>query len=289
MPELPEVQTTVNQLKNKVVGLKIKDVWTDFKGIVKKTTFSDFKRKIKNKEIKKVKRRAKNIIFDLSENFSLLIHLKLTGHLLYGEWERKNEEWQPQNKGPLEDKDNTYIHLIFFLNNKKMLALSNKRKFAKAEIWETEELKKELKNLGPEPLDKDFTFEKFKKVLENRRAKIKSALMNQKIIAGIGNIYSDEALWRSKIHPLKRATDLTEEELLSLYKATKEVLKKGIELGGESISDYRNLKGEKGEFDRERKAYRRKGEKCFRCREKIKRVRVGGRSAHFCPKCQKLK
>ncbi len=290
MPELPEVQTTVSQLKNKVTGLVIKDVWSDFKKMVKKPNkFSDFKKGIKGKKIKEVWRRGKNIIFNLSGDTSLLVHQKLTGHFLYGVWKRKEEQWQPTGSGAITDKDNSYLHLIFFLDNDKMLALSNKRKFAKAELWQTEKLKGELKKLGPEPLSKNFTFEKFKQCLQNRKAAIKKILMNQKVIAGIGNIYSDEALWRAKIHPLKSTADLTSKELKRLYDAVRDVLKKGIELGGESISDYRNLKGNRGEFDKERKVYRRKGEKCSRCGTKIKRIKIGGRSAHFCPRCQKNK
>jgi len=169
------------------------------------------------------------------------------------------------------------------------LALSDLRKFAKVEILTKEELEKEMEKLGPEPLDKDFTFEKFKeRILKKKKGKIKQVLMDQEVIAGIGNIYSDEILWKAKIHPFKRVGKLSEEELKKIYKAMREILPKAIEVGGESISDYRRPSGEKGGFDILRKVYRREGEKCFRCGAKIKRVKLGQRSAHFCPVCQKL-
>lgn len=290
MPELPEVETTVRGLNNKVLNRTFVDVWTDWKKTVKKPDFNNFKKEIKKKKIKRVWRRGKNIILELSDGYSILIHQKLTGHLLFGSWILDNGYWRAEKKGVLEDKVNTYIHLVFFLDNGKMLALSDLRKFAKVELWKTEELlnSKKFKGLGPEPLDKSFTFDKFKRVLANKKGKIKQVLMNQEIIAGIGNIYSDEALWRAKIHPFKDVSKLKETELKLLYFAIKDVLKKGIKLGGESFADYRNIEGKKGAFDKERKVYQREKEKCFRCGTEIKRLKIGGRSAHFCPKCQKI-
>lgn len=291
MPELPEVETTVRGLRKKVLNRIFVDVWTDWQKTIKKPEdFNDFKKLLKGKKIKKIWRRAKNIIFDLSNEYSLLIHQKLTGHLLYGFWKRKNGNWLAQNNEFLKEKVNTFIHLIFFLDNGKMLALSDLRKFAKVELWETKELlnSKEFRNLGPEPLDKSFSFEKFKQILKNKKGKIKQALMNQEVIAGIGNIYSDEALWRAKIHPFKDVSRLKDKELKNLYQTIQEVLKKGIELQGESISDYRDIEGKRGRFDQFRKIYRREGEKCSRCGTTIKRLKINSRSAHFCPQCQRL-
>jgi len=273
MPELPEVETTIRGLQKKVLNRTFVDVWTDDKKIIKKP-FGEFQKELLGKKIQKIWRRGKNIIFDLSDNYSLLIHQKLTGHLLYDKWEK--------------DRVNNYIHLKFFLDNGKVLALSDLRKFAKVELGKTEDLLKELGSLGPEPLEEDFTFEKFKEVLKNRKGKIKQILMDQEIIAGIGNIYSDEVLWRAKIHPFKDVKKLKERELKTIYQAIREVLKKAIDLHGESISDYRDPQGRKGGFDKIRMVYRREGEKCSRCGTEIKRIKIGGRSAHFCPFCQKI-
>jgi formamidopyrimidine-DNA glycosylase len=291
MPELPEVETTVRDLKKTVLGRIFFDVWTDAKKMIKKPKkFEDFKKELIGKEILDIKRRGKNILFFLSSGKILLIHQKLTGHLLFGIWKKEGGIWKSKIEGPLaEDPMNGFLHLIFFFKDGWQLALSDLRKFAKVEILTKEELEKEMEKLGPEPLDKDFTFEKFKeRILKKKKGKIKQVLMDQEVIAGIGNIYSDEILWKAKIHPFKRVGKLSEEELKKIYKAMKEILPKAIEVGGESISDYRRPSGEKGGFDLLRKVYRREGEKCFRCGAKIKRVKLGQRSAHFCPVCQKL-
>ena len=172
-----------------------------------------------------------------------------------------------------------------------MLALSDLRKFAKVELWKTKELKEseELKSLGPEPLEKDLTFDKFKEVLSKKKGgKIKQILMDQTIIAGIGNIYSDEILWQAKIHPFQALSKLSDADLKKIYQAMRRILPLAIKLGGESISDYRRPSGEKGYFDKERKVYRREGEKCSRCGGIIEKAKLAGRSAHYCPKCQRL-
>lgn len=275
MPELPEVQTTVNGLTIKVLKRTFIDVWSDWNKLVKKPkSFGLFKKEIRHKKIIKIWRRAKNIIFDLSEGYSLLVHQKMTGHLLTGKWK--------------DDPYNRFIHLILFLDDGNKIALSDARKFAKVELWKTQELEKELEKLGPEPLDKNFTFEKFKKIFDNKRGKVKQVIMNPEIIAGIGNIYSSEALWQAKIHPERNIAKLSEKELKSLYEAIRKVLALGVKLGGESFSDYRKPDGTKGNFDTERKAYKREGQKCARCGTKIKRIHFGGRSAFFCPRCQKI-
>jgi len=292
MPELPEVETTVRDLKKHILGRKIEDVWSDAKSLIKKPKdFGLFKKEIIGKEIKKNWRRGKNILFELSGEKTLLIHQKLTGHLLLGKWELAKGEWQAKIPGPLfNDPMNRFLHLIFWLDDGRMLALSDLRKFAKVELWDSEKFKEseELKSLGPEPLEKEFTFEKFRKTLQQAQGKIKQVLMDQNIIAGIGNIYSDEILWEAKVNPLKETKQLSDEKIKRIYRAMREILPKAIEVGGESISDFRRISGEKGGFDPWRKVYRREGEKCPRCGTIIKRIKIGGRSTHYCPQCQKL-
>jgi formamidopyrimidine-DNA glycosylase len=294
MPELPEVETIVRDLrkaKPPIIGAAFFDVWTDFRRIVKKPkNFEEFRKEIKGKKILDIKRRGKNIIFKLSDDYYLLIHQKLTGHLLLGKWKFEGREWISEIEGPLkEDPMNKFLHLIFLLDDKRQLALSDLRKFAKIELLKKGELEKELKKIGPEPLEENFSFEKFKEALaKKRKGKIKQVLMDQEVIAGIGNIYSDEILWKAKVHPFKRVEKLKEEELREIFKAMKEILQKAIEVGGESISDFRRISGEKGGFDSLRKVYRREGEKCLRCGSIIKKIKLAQRSAHYCPGCQKL-
>lgn len=300
MPELPEVETTVRDLNKKVLGRTFLDVWTDwnkmvrlrqgFGGQVKKPKdFKAFKKEIIGRKIKKIKRKGKNIFFELSGNKTLLIHQKLTGHLLLGNWQLKEGKWKLKIPGPLDDPMNRFLHLIFWLDNGQQLALSDLRKFAKVELWDSRKLieSKEFKDLGPDPLEESFTFQKFQEILKKKKGKIKQVLMDQAVISGIGNIYSDEILWQAEIHPFAETSKLIETELKEIYQAAKKILKKAIELGGESISDFRRISGEKGYFDKERKVYRREGEKCSRCGTKIRRVKIGGRSTHYCPTCQK--
>lgn len=290
MPELPEVETTVVDLRKKVLRRTFVDVWTDFEKMIKKPkSFHSFKKELINRKIKKIRRRAKFILFDLSGDKTLLIHQKLTGHLLLGKWQRKNGQWLASSS-LLSEKINTYIHLLFTLDNGEMLALPDLRKFAKVELWNTKELveSKEMKRLGPEPLEKDFTFKRFQEALRGRKGKIKQVLMNQEVIAGIGNIYSDEILFEAKVNPFKPASELTLGELKRIYNFIIKILKKAVRLRGESMIDWRDPQGGKGFYDEHRKVYRRGGEKCPRCKTIISRKKIGGRSAHFCPKCQKL-
>jgi len=287
MPELPEVETTVLDLRKKVLNRTFLDVWTDFPKMIKlPNSFEQFKREIKGEKIEKIWRRGKNILFDFSGDKTLLIHQKLTGHLLLGYWILDNGYWRPKNPGLLGERINTYIHLLFTLDNGKMLVLSDLRKFAKVELLDKKTLEKELISLGPEPLEKGFTFERFKECLSEKKGRIKQVLMDQKVIAGIGNIYSDEILWQAKIHPFKETKQLRDEEIKKIYDTMREILPKAIGVGGESISDFRRISGEKGGFDSLRKVYRREGEKCSRCGTIIKRLKLDGRSAHFCPMCQ---
>ncbi|MBC7074308.1 DNA-formamidopyrimidine glycosylase [Candidatus Parcubacteria bacterium] len=293
MPELPEVQTTVadlNKANPPILGSFFVDFWIGTPKLVKyPKKIEEFKKQLLNKKISKIWRRGKNIIFSLENSLFLLIHQKLTGHLLYGKWERKEEKWIPKiDKKELLDPHNLYLRAIFFLSNGWQLALSDLRKFAKIMLLGKKELEQELSQLGPEPLDPGFTFQNFKELLLKKKGEIKKVLMDQTTIAGIGNIYSDEILWHAKVHPKKKINDLSEKEIRQIYRYMKKILQKAISLGGESISDYRRPNGEKGKFDQLRKVYRREGEKCFRCKSKIKRIKIGARSSYFCPYCQKL-
>jgi len=290
MPELPEVETTVRDLRKEVLERTFLDVWTDFEKIIKKPkNFKDFKKEITNKKIENIRRRAKLILFDLSGGKTLLIHQKLTGHLLLGKWKKKNNKWET-SKPSLSEKMNTFIHLLFILDNNQMLALSDLRKFAKVELWDTKKLadSEGIKNLGPEPLKKDFTFNKFKERLAKRKRKIKQVLMDQTVIAGIGNIYSDEILFEAKVNPFRLTSELSLNDLKRIYKAIPQILKKGIKFKGTSIIDWRNLKGIQGSFSKHRKVYQKEGKKCPCCKTLILRKKIGGRSTHFCPKCQEL-
>ncbi len=306
MPELPEVQTTVDGINKLTKGLVISDVWTDYLSVTHigkdnikdKIFFQNFKKKVLDKKILSSTRRAKNVLIHLSGDVTILIHMKMTGHLMYGQYffnpKEKKQRWTALKEGPLTDPYNRFIHLVFTFSNNKNLVLADVRKFAKVTLIETKDLHQSLhlKDIGPEPLDKDFTYQIFKsQIMKRPTGRIKTVLMDQNLIAGIGNIYSDEALFRSSLNPEERVKDIPEKDLKVLYKSILEVLKNGIDFGGDSTSDYRNIHGERGKFQTQHMVYRRKGLPCLKkgCGGKIVRKIVGTRSAHFCDTHQKLR
>jgi formamidopyrimidine-DNA glycosylase len=291
MPELPEVQTTASGLDRVARGLVITDVWTEYNSpyyhgadnIKDPEYFRYFKKKVKGAKITHVTRRAKNILIHLSNDFTILIHMKMTGHVMYGDYNKT-------------DPFNRHIRLIFYLSNGKTMELCDTRKFAKVTLLSRETMYESihLKGIGPEPLEDNFTFTKFKEQLSRKpNGKIKIVLLDQSVIAGIGNIYSDESLWRAGIHPEEPVRNLfkdkNEKLLKELYKAIRSTLSKGIDFGGDSMSDYRNIHGERGKFQEEHMAYRKTGSKCMKkgCTGIIERIVVGGRSTHFCNVHQK--
>jgi formamidopyrimidine-DNA glycosylase len=296
MPELPEVHTTATGLHKIAKGKRILDTWTSYNSAFHKGKnniknpefFKKFQELTKNQKIIKVERRGKNILINLENNLTILIHLKMTGHLLYGKYGKQGKTWVALEDGPLKDDPyNKHIRFLFILDNDKHVALSDLRKFAKVTLYE----KSDLDHLGPEPLDESFTFEKFTERLNlKHKGKIKTVLMDQEIIAGIGNIYSDEILWRVGVHPESITSKIPKKTLKEMHKAIKELLNKGIDFGGDSMSDYRNIEGKPGRFQGEHKVYQRAKEKCLKkgCNGNIVRKMVGARSAHFCNTHQQL-
>lgn len=291
MPELPEVQTIVSDLQKILPGLKILDVLTDAKNLFRGDVFEKFKKETSGEKILEIKRNGKNILIHLSANKTILIHQKMTGHLLYGKWKKGGEKWTSEETGPMKDDPmNRFVHVIFVLSNGKQLALSDMRKFAKILLSPTDTLSK-LKdlNIGIDPLDKNFTLKKLKEIIKIRHGgKIKTVLMDQTLVAGIGNIYSDEILWLSGINPLKKAGELNTRETENLHEAIKEILIKAVKARGTSSSDYRDPSGKKGNYQNMVYVYRLTGKPCQKKDGGvITRIKVGGRSAHYCPVHQK--
>jgi len=279
MPELPEVETIVRQLNKEIRGLKVKKVWFDWPKLFKgKTGPQKFKKIIKNKKILGIRREGKNILIDLNDGLTCLIHLKLTGRILVGDSE-------------FIQKD-SYVHFRIELSNKKILALSDLRKFAKIILEKTEEVKtlKEIKELGPNPLASNFTLEIFNEFLNRKKnGRIKEVLMNQNIISGIGNIYANEILWEAKVNPFKDVKALTFKERREIYKAIKKILPLAVKYSGSTIADemYEDTRGKPGKYGKMLRVYQREKEKCFRCNAEIKRIVQKGRSTFYCPQCQK--
>jgi len=298
MPELPEVETTVLGLRSRVVGLTIRDFWCDHTRMIRYISPDSLGKQIKNAKIIGVRRRAKNILVDLSGGLTLVIHMKMTGHLLYGKWQMLNgkklkvKSWVADEKGPLRDDPyNRFVHVVFCLSNGKHIAFCDMRKFGKIALHKTSSLHtaKELVDLGPELWE--INAKKFIEIFRSKKSgKIKQALLDQTILAGVGNIYSDEGLWSSGIHPLSQPAKIPNTKLGELFRALVKITKQSLKIGGDSMSDYRNIDGVGGRFQNSHKAYRRTGQKCGKldCRGIIKRMVIGGRGSHFCPNHQKF-
>lgn len=306
MPELPEVHTTVTGLQKVLPKLSFTSIWCGMwsesklvrNTIKDKSYFPYLKKYSLDSRIKQVRRRAKYILIDLENGFTIILHMKMTGHIMYGKYEQDKKSdgrewsWRPIDKNvALLDPYNRFIRVVFTLSNGKHLVFCDSRKFGTVVVEKTATLHTErLSHLGPEPLENDFLETHFKqRILLSPTRALKTVLMDQTIIAGIGNIYSDEMLHRAHILPTRTSKSLSKSEGSLLYKAMKKVLLSGIDFGGDSMSDYRNVEGKRGEFQNKHLVYLRKGEKCFTkgCSGVITKQTIGGRSTHFCSVCQK--
>ncbi len=279
MPELPEVETIRSQLQKLIAGKKIKEVKASLPKMVK-LPLTDFRKAVIGAKIEKVNRRAKILIFELSNGQSLLIHLKLSGRLIF---RKKNEK--------LQEEDLKWNHLIYYFNDGSRLFHNDLRQFGYVKLVKTDTLTEFFKKekLGPEPLEKTFKLDKFSVILKKKpKARIKQFLLNQQNLAGIGNIYSDEILFFSRVHPLRKVGDLKAAEIKRIFTGIKKILPEAVKLHGTSVDLYLDAQGKEGKYVPRLKVYGREGEKCKKCGTIIQRLKIGGRSAHFCPKCQKL-
>lgn len=285
MPELPEVETIAKGLQKVLVGKRIKEVKAIFPGIVRQN-FNLFKKAVIQKRIKTVKRRGKYLLIDLSGGKTILAHLGMTGNFLFVKCSASPSKTFVQQTAQTEDHDK-HDHVIFgFSSGNKELRYNDLRKFGKLKVFNTakEGTIPELKKLGPEALEiKSF---EFIEIFRRRKGRIKSALLNQQIIAGLGNIYADESLFEAKIHPAQKVDLLSENKLRELHKAIRKVLNKAIKAGGSSIENYSDIDGRMGRFQLHHKVYGREGESCKRCGRKIKRIKINQRSSYFCHRCQ---
>lgn len=271
MPEKPEVITVARKLKQHLIGLSFKNVEIYHNNVIAYPTVEEFKEKIKNKKIINIGTRGKWIVFDLESDY-LLVHLRMEGRFFY----RTKED--PRGK---------HEHVIFTLNNDQQLRYHDVRKFGKMVLISKEEAnsKKPLSELGLEFDDEKLTENYLKKFYEKKNLPIKSVLLDQSIITGIGNIYADEILFSAHIHPLKACNCLTKKEREEIISCTKKVLLHAIKLGGTTIRSFTSSEGVHGLFQNELLVHNR--EVCSLCDSKIIKMKVGGRGTYYCPKCQK--
>lgn len=273
MPELPEVEIVKENLKKRLINTKINDVKVLYNNIIAYPDTNTFEKTLKNKKVKDITRRGKFIIFDL-EDYYLLSHLRMEGKYFI------------KNKN---DQINKHEHVIFNLDNNQELRYMDTRKFGKMFLIQKENIDTigPLKELGLEPFDKKLTPNYLKEKIKNKIIPIKTALLDQSIIAGIGNIYADEILFLSHVNPLKKSNTLKEKELNNIIKSTKEVLNKAIAKGGTTIHTYTSVDGIKGTYQDSLFVHNKEKELCKVCQTQIKKIKVGGRGTYYCPHCQK--
>ncbi|HVA25616.1 MAG TPA: bifunctional DNA-formamidopyrimidine glycosylase/DNA-(apurinic or apyrimidinic site) lyase [Chloroflexota bacterium] len=274
MPELPEVETISRDLRLKIVGHCIERAEVFWEREVSYPSVPEFLELISNRRIEGTDRRAKYVVIRLSENATLLVHLKMTGQLLYV---------------PAGEPPNAYTRVLLHLDRGMQLRFVDVRKFGRMYLVEADRLQDfpKIAELGPEPLEAAFTPRAFQSLLKRRTGRIKPLLMNQGFLAGMGNIYVDEALFRSGLHPLHSSAALKAKDTARLHQAIIDVLEESIANRGSSIDDYRDPAGQKGYHHVHLRVYGRGGQPCLVCGTPIAKIVVGGRGTHFCPRCQR--
>ncbi len=272
MPELPEVETTVNDLIPFVVGKKIEAVDVLWPGTIDRPSVEEFRQGLIGRKIIRLTRRGKHLIFELDNSTYLIVHMRMTGSLLI-----KEAGEEPASS----------VRVIIYLEDRVTVHFRDIRRFGK--MWLVKDRNEIVGKLGPEPLGPEFTPRILEKLIQNRKVAIKGLLLDQTIIAGIGNMYADEALYSARIHPLRLACSLTRGEIVRLHAAIQKVLFQGIRNKGASTETYIRPQGIKGEAQLQFQVAHQKGKECPVCGGPIERIVVHQRGTFFCPKCQKLK
>lgn len=275
MPEMPEVETVRRGLNSQVKGRKITHVEIRYQNLITGDVkqFSEF---VTGATISDVGRRAKFLLIHLDNGYTIISHLRMEGR------------YRISADPSAIDK---HSHAIFSLDNGEKMIYNDVRKFGRMQLWPTAELStnKSIMKLGPEPLSPDFTFEKLKPRIMRHRKDIKTVLLDQSVLSGLGNIYVDEVLWQVKIHPQTPANHLSDEDIKAIIVASNQEMESAIANGGSTVRSYIDATGHKGNMQNSLKVYGKEGTPCPRCKTEIEKIKVGGRGTHFCPKCQIVK
>lgn len=287
MPELPEVETIKRGLESLIIGKKVAKVTFDWpKGFP--NAQADVDEFLIGATITEVKRRAKVLLIELNSRYSLVIHLKMTGQMVYrGKFEAFGAGHPNKSLiGPLPDKS---TRVTFEFVDESKLFFNDQRKFGWVRLMPTVEVPTIdfMKKVGPEPLNPEFTHEEFRTRIRKRaNTNVKAAILDQTTLAGIGNIYADEGLWAAKIHPSTLVKNVPDQKLNTLFDELRAVLELSIEKGGSSDKNYVDAGGRRGSYLNFAKVFRLEGKPCPRCKSTIKKIRVAGRGTHICTKCQ---
>lgn len=270
MPELPEVEYVARQLRADLIGRVIERVHVSWPRSAQGMEPEEFEARLAGRRVQGVDRRGKHLLIRLDGDETLMVHRRMSGNLVLSP--------------PASDV--LYVRVAFDLDDGRRLLYSDPRKFGRLTLAPNDDLPRLFAALGPEPLDDDFTGESLMRRLGRRQRAIKAALLDQSVVAGLGNIYADEALYRAGIHPLRPAGSLTQREATALRDAIRAVLLTGIEHGGTTFGRHRDAYNEAGANLEHVEVYRRTGQPCPRCGAPIKRIVVAQRGTHFCPTCQ---
>jgi formamidopyrimidine-DNA glycosylase len=283
MPELPEVETIVRELRAALVGSVISNVWTNTAlvkpvfsvqvGTTHSISIPKFKKALLGAAIVGIERRGKLIIIELSNGYFILVHLKMTGQMRLNQTDRTK-----------------HTHIVLSFEDGQELHYNDMRRFGFWTVTDKAGVDAVVHSrfkFGPEPLEKEFVLQYFIEALQKKNTPIKTALLNQSLVAGVGNIYADEALFAAGVLPFRRANTLSGEEVTHIYEAIRTILKDAVRAGGSSSKNYVRSSGKMGTYQDQHVVYRRTGEPCVNCGEPIERIVVNGRSSHYCPRCQK--
>ena len=286
MPELPEVETIKRDLSQKILHKRITKVEV-YKERIVKNGAKEFLRILTGNKFVRLDRIGKLLIFVLErDGYNLLIHLKMTGQLIYchrGDFVAGGHSL-PKIGDTLPNK---YSHVIFTFADNSHLFFNDMRQFGYLYLVKQVDLEKIKKKYGIEPLASDFKLEALKKIIKKRSALIKAILLNQQLISGIGNIYADEILFAANIRPDRKANTLSDSEIKKIHLASQRIIKAAIKFRGTTFNDYVDANGNVGSFVKFLKAYGRQGKKCPRCGGVVKKIKMSGRGTHYCPACQK--
>lgn len=289
MPELPEVETVKRGLEKLLVNHEI----VGYEVLREKSFPNDAETARKflvGARVRAVRRRAKVLLIDLSTKYTIAVHLKMTGQLVYQSKDERFGAGHP-NESLVQQLPDRSTRVVLQLSDGATLFFNDQRVFGWLKLFPTAEIENIdfIKKLGPEPLEKGFTADVFAERVQRRKnSRIKAVLLDQTVLAGVGNIYADESLWAARIHPETRVSDITVPKLKLLHKELVAVLKKAIEAGGSTDRNYVNAEGKKGSYISFAKVFRRDGEECPRCGSEVVKMRSAGRGTHVCPTCQVL-
>jgi len=290
MPELPEVETVRSDLAEVLPGDSIVSIDVLLPKMLRIPLGDDLHQQVVGQQIRNVRRRAKLIILELDNDRYLIMHLKMTGQLF---WQGADEH-QLIAGGHTLSKDelpsghpNKYTHVIFHLKSGAVLLFNDMRQFGYVELADDDRIRQIDNTYGPEPLTADFTWEAFYGAISRRpRSVLKAALLDQKVLAGLGNIYVDEACFRAGIRPQTRVGDISRRRLKELWRVIPMLLDEAVQLRGTTFNSYRDGRGRRGSFVSKLAVYGRADEPCLKCGTQIEKTRVAGRGTHFCPRCQ---